>query len=154
MKVRSYLSRLVFLITFIFFLILILFRCSYKNYSKITTKSKNKNVNDNIINTNENGIYGISAHEDETNNLIKELLIKNLDNHINVNDFVELREREELHTFLWNKIFGSYVFKDNDILQDYKKILIEQSNFLFQKDQTRLTLDQRLLLTLHKSLYT
>jgi len=154
MKVRINLSRLVFLVTFTFLLILIFYQCSDNGYTKKITRISKKNINDNIINTTNYEFDGISVHEDEINSIIKELLIKNLDKHINVDNFVELREREELHTFLWNNIFGNYRSKDNDILQDYKNILIEQSSFLSQKNQTQLTLDQKLLSTLHKSLYS
>jgi len=153
MKVRINLSRLSLLKIFIFLSILIFFLCSYSGFIKNITNKSKKSINNNI-NTSKFDIDSNSVHKDEINNLIKELLIKNFDKNINVNDFVELREREELHTFLWDKIFGSYRLKDNDILQDYKNVLLEQSSFLFQGNHTGLTLDQRILSMLHKSLYS
>jgi len=55
------------------------------------------------------------------------MLISNIKKPLKVEEFTELREREELHTALWHSIFGNIEASTNDKyhLAMYKRILIK-----------------------------
>jgi len=83
------------------------------------------------------------------------ILLNNIKKPLKVEEFIELKEREELHTALWNSIFGEIDIStnDNNTLYEYKKKLIENSKFLNGKDLDGLTESKKLLVTIHQSLY-
>jgi len=98
---------------------------------------------------------GILYHNSKVSENIN-ILLKKIKKPLTSKDFIELREREELHTSLWHSIFGSVdisATNDNYELQIYKKKLINISSFLSNKNIDNLNIHKKVLATLHQSLY-
>jgi len=104
----------------------------------------------------------------ENNNLENENMLLNYENYdekelFNIirrplmsNEFIELRKREELHTYLWNSIFRNVTLlnsKDEKKLVEYKKKLMSESLFLTDNNIDNLPLNKKVLSTVHQSLY-
>jgi len=156
LKFKRRISRTLILFLFLFLLSLLYFQPFYKCSNDIKNLNEIKKFYDNLeivsSNCNDNNI---NSDEDETDLMIKQMLLKSIRKPINVFDFDELKEREELHSALWKKLFGKYqLFTDDKELLSYKINLISNSSFLIAKNHTELEeIDQKLLATLHQSLY-
>jgi len=87
--------------------------------------------------------------KEKINEVMAKLLLESFQRDIPVEDFISLRQREEAHTALWNIVFS----KDGEKNGFDKETLIEKSSFLVQKDLDELPLIQKMLATLHQSLY-
>jgi len=85
----------------------------------------------------------------EVNKVMGKLLLESFGRKIDVDDFISLRQKQEAHTALWNLVFN----KNNETNIIEKETLIEESSFLLQKDLDSLPLGQKMLATLHQSLY-
>ena len=70
---------------------------------------------------------------------------------IKEDDFNELRIKEELHTILWNSIFD--VNQKILNLSNYKKLMIDNYEFLLKKEEDISDIKLKILSTLHKNLY-
>jgi len=128
-------NKNVFLLFILFLYILINNNGIYCLNNKINGDLNIENDNSNIVNKDLN----YSNIENSINSLIINLLEKEL----SIDNFVELRERVELHTWLWREIFGDGPY-DNDT---FKK-----SSFIYQNSKY-LTGHYKILATLHQKLY-
>jgi len=91
----------------------------------------------------------------EVNSLMEEVLYKTFRKNLITEDFISLKQKEEAHTKLWNLVFGKYSkMKENNKSEITRDILIENSSFLLKEDITELPIAQKLLATLHQSLYS
>jgi len=83
------------------------------------------------------------------------IMLKSFKVPVPIDDFVLLRRKEEIHTTLWNIVFGMFCEKDKDghpIMS--KEILTDNdTQFLTQKDVSKLSTSKKLLATIHQSLY-
>ncbi|ORX77881.1 hypothetical protein BCR32DRAFT_295348 [Anaeromyces robustus] len=124
-------------------------------YSDESTDTINKLMDDSKDNI-ENEIDEEVLIKENIDHNIDKLLYKEFDRKLDVHEFINLRNREELHTALWYSVFGKYDQSNNneDDLMSYKNNIIEKSLYMFNetyvKDSTR---EQKLLTALHKSLY-
>jgi len=92
---------------------------------------------------------------------IRNVLINNVINDINdENRFEiinELRKYTEIHSTLWNSIFGRYTDKEyENNLDNYKTVLMNYTSFLTEEKENfdSLSNEIELLITLHQSLYS
>jgi len=80
--------------------------------------SKDLNSED-IIETYENKIKDIGSidfnHDIEY--IIKKMLVKKILRPYDVEDFIELRDREELHTSFWHSVFGNNISMEEDKME-------------------------------------
>ncbi|ORX83018.1 hypothetical protein BCR32DRAFT_326571 [Anaeromyces robustus] len=117
------------------------------NNTKINKFIQNLDINnDDVINC----ISECSKKSNESDNkkinaVLEKILLESAKKPNIVEDFINLRIKEEAHTALWNIVFG----KNNS---ENKKTLIEESSFLLQ-DLNELTGVKKILAALHQSLY-
>jgi len=97
----------------------------------------------------------------DTKNKIKDVLIDNVLNDINdpkrAELINELRKNTEIHSILWNSVFGKYSDKDyKNNTEIYKDVLIKYSSFLTEENEDLFILsnETKLLHVLHQSLYS
>jgi len=84
-----------------------------------------------------------------------ENLLANVKTYMRDDDFKTLNERINLHGYLWYSLFDSYaISRDEGEYHRYKYKLLYRSSFLHQKSLGGLTDKEKLLATLHKSLYS
>jgi len=112
-----------------------------EQYSNIINKEKN---NKNIIDTAKNGTEdNRSIIHEQLEKGLSAVVLKSIKKEISPEDFPVLRERVELHSYLWREIFGEgpYTYKT-----------FQDASFLIN-DPKQLTGYRRILATLHQSLY-
>jgi len=86
--------------------------------------------------------------------LMEDMLLKSLSVPVETQDFKSLKYKEESHTKLWNSVFDKHRTMDkNGNLVVSKEALIRYSDFLNSKDISSLPIKQKLLATVHQSLY-
>ncbi len=113
-------------------------------------------INNNIFN---NILYkNVKEDEDAKDhlNILKEKIFMNeMTKPINIKDFTSLRNKEQLHTAFWNYTFGQYKnLKNKKGYKTYKKMLIEESSFLAEKNRTIINDKNKLYFSaLHQNLY-
>ncbi|ORX61068.1 hypothetical protein BCR36DRAFT_401320 [Piromyces finnis] len=73
---------------------------------------------------------------------------------LELDNFKELKIREELHSALWREEFDEPVINDIYDILTYKQNLINYSSFLSQTNHTELRKNQKLLAASHQSLYS
>jgi len=81
-------------------------------------------------------------NNEKQESLIEEFAYKYLDNDIKYDDFIDIRDRTELHTYLWRKIYGDGPY--TAATPNLNDVTLNPDN---------LTGDKRLLSILHKKLY-
>jgi len=114
---------------------------SDRNLNLINKEINNKNVLTSANNSTDNS-QNNEIHEKLENN-ISSIVLKSVQKEIDTTDFVALRERVELHTYLWREIFGE---------GPYTAQTLQDASFLIQNPK-QLVGYRRLLATLHQSLY-
>ncbi|ORX59073.1 hypothetical protein BCR36DRAFT_579711 [Piromyces finnis] len=115
-----------------------------------------------------------ASYYDDVEKSIQQFFLYSVQHPLKSEQFVELRQRVELHTKLWYSIFGKYPAKSNftfsssssslqqqqQLQQEqyhYKQNLIKATQFLslnWKKKSSSLTGNQKLLAMLHESLYS
>jgi len=85
--------------------------------------------------------------------LMEKILLNTFERELKSEEFILLKEKEEAHTELWNLEFGKYSKTQSNKPEITRDILINKSSFLLEKDLTELSTAQKLLATLHQSLY-
>jgi len=127
-------STIVFLFLIIFFNdIYCLNNHTFLNYKSdiVNSTINNPKINDEI-------------KYSEIHNSIISILIRSLEKELSINNFTELRERVELHTWLWREMFGEGPYNFDSF---------KNSLFLNQIPKY-LTGYKRVLTTLHQNLYS
>ncbi|ORX84014.1 hypothetical protein BCR32DRAFT_137449 [Anaeromyces robustus] len=118
-----------------------------ERYSNIINNeiSKNKNIvgASNSTDSTTNNKDNVSENHKKLESDISSVVINSLTKDIEIEDFVNLRERVELHSYLWREIFGEGPY-NADTFQD--------ASFLIQSPK-QLVGYRRLLASLHQSLY-
>jgi len=149
-------------ITFISIFSMLCHQYDYIDYNDIFSELSNKRTN-NIITDNklyyveDTGLhyelkYKVSSNtEDNDINGINDDIIKIIKSPIEIDNFTELRKRMELHTALWDLVFGKYEHNEN--INNYKMNLTKNSSFLTKKNINSLPSEKKLLAALHQSLY-
>jgi len=114
---------------------------SDSNMNLINKEINNKNVltaaNNSTVKSSKDEIHEILE------NKLSSIVLSSIKKEIDVEDFVALRERVELHTYLWREIFGE---------GPYTTQTFQDASFLIQNPK-QLVGHRRLLATLHQSLY-
>ncbi|ORX50706.1 hypothetical protein BCR36DRAFT_583292 [Piromyces finnis] len=87
--------------------------------------------------------------KDKINKVMGKLLLENFERKTPTEDFISLRQKQEAHAALWDLIFNKSEDKNNVD----KETLIKESSFLLSEDLNELPIPQKLLATLHQSLY-
>jgi len=102
----------------------------------------------------ENDILNGVANTFELFFFMKDMLLKGLNVTVDIYDFNLLKYKEESHTKLWNSIFDKYRTKDEygNLVVD-KEALVKYTDFLNTKEISGLPIKQKLLATVHQSLY-
>jgi len=130
------------------------------NNNTITFNEDNIEDNDNTNNVNEKIIEDYARINDniqeEFDNIALRFIFNEIENEIEVDNFLKLRDRMELHTALWHSIFGKYDPSDEDEkypLELYKEKLINESSFLVDDNIYGITGKKKVLAHLHQHLY-
>jgi len=105
----------------------------------------NKELKSNIVEENNNNSTIITNKESHAKleKGLSSYILNNIKKEFEVTDFTTLRERVELHTFLWREIFGEGPYNANTF---------QDASFLIQNPK-QLVGYRRILATLHQSLY-
>jgi len=85
--------------------------------------------------------------KDKINKAMAKILLESFERKLESEDFISLRQKQEAHTALWKVVFG------NDKNEIDKETLINESDFLVQKNLDELPIEKKMLATLHQSLY-
>jgi len=157
-------GKIIFIISILFILVvatvfsLFNFQYNYRgiftNISNTNQKSINKGFTDNIdgfIDAKDvSELMEQKQFKNNANDIIIDMITPDLKRLVDINDFKDLKKRMELHTNLWRFLFGQY---DTLGYKKYKKLLIENSDFLSQSDIKDLDYDRKILAILHQTLY-
>jgi len=92
-----------------------------------------------------------NLNNSEFNSIKEEELLKFIKRKTDVKNINELREKEELHTALWNTAFDEKIKYKS--LIEYKELLINNSDFLTDNNYKYLNKNQKFLSLLHQNLY-
>jgi len=115
-----------------------------EQYANKFSKEMNNNNKENINQDDNNTINkGSNETHNKLENSISSVVINTLKENISVDDFSTLRERVELHTYLWREIFGE---------GPYTPQTFQDASFLIQNPK-QLVGYRRLLAALHQTLY-
>jgi len=138
MKANSRFLYLLFLVIVILGLsfFFLLNNNSFK-YEIVNKSSKNLEISPEQINK-----YRIKTSLDN-------IILKDLKKSLDPQDFNDIRNKEELHTYLWRSIFGEYE-KDP---KAYRDNLIEKSKFLSERNIKNMKWNEKILATIHHTLY-
>jgi len=149
-KIKTFLISVIYLTLVTIISSLILQNIQYKSYIK---KFKENKFNGGLIEDDSN----LKEKENHRllENAIENFLLESANKTLNVDDFIELRKKEELHTALWHALIGKYenLHGNDDELTLYKNKLINATSFLTSKEIEHLTGYEKLMATLHQSLY-
>eukprot|EP00833_Pecoramyces_ruminatium_P000035 jgi/Orpsp1_1/1174067/evm.model.c7180000048805.2 len=160
---RKYIVYLVLLFFFIYISFFSIFKDKNNKYIKflikLTSDKKLNNdyhLNNPILNEYNKLILLEKKFSDQKlKQSIEKSLFNSIKKPIKEDDFIELRNREELHTILWHKIFNKYEISKNDTNSvSYRNQLTEKASFLSNINFRNLTIDKKILVLLHRSLYS